>query len=168
MPARDPVDVGSDRQLFVDDFWIDESSGVDRMLHSPVSQGVAIPGDKPWDKGNIWGMTIIKDDGRYRAWYRCDTEAETALTRSGNAAGYAESIDGIHWEKPNVGIFELNGSKDNNLVWMGPGALLAPFKDPNPDVPYGVGVGVLATGVSVSSRYHPCWRGAWNLPIVSP
>ncbi len=130
-----PTHIGSDRQLFVDDFWIDRSTDVKRKLHSPVSQGVVIPGDKPWDKGNIWAMTIINDDGKYRAWYRCDTEPEIALTRSGNAAAYAESVDGINWEKPNLGIFELNGSKDNHIVWMGPGSVLAPFKDPNPDVP---------------------------------
>ena len=135
MTDKAPTHIGSDRQLFVDDFWIDRSTDVKRKLHSPVSQGVVIPGDKPWDKGNIWAMTIINDDGKYRAWYRCDTEPEIALTRSGNAAAYAESVDGINWEKPNLGIFELNGSKDNNIVWMGPGSVLAPFKDPNPDVP---------------------------------
>ena len=135
MGNKKALNIGSDRQLFVDEFWIDKSSRIKRELHSPVSQGIGIPGDKPWDKGNIWAATIINDDGKYKVWYRCDTEPETALTRSGNGTGYAESDDGLNWEKPNLGIFELNGSKDNNLVWMGPGANLAPFKDPNPDIP---------------------------------
>ena len=34
-----------------------------------------------------------------------------------------------------VGLFEVDGSTDNNLVWMGPGANLAPFRDANPGVP---------------------------------
>ena len=29
---------------------------------------------------------------------------------------YAVSQDGIHWERPNLGLVEFNGSKDNNLV----------------------------------------------------
>lgn len=33
---------------------------------------------------------------------------------------YAVSRDGIRWEKPNLGIVEFEGSKENNLVWRGP------------------------------------------------
>ena len=48
---------------------------------------------------------------------------------------YAESTDGIHWDKPNLGIIDFEGSKKNNIVWAGPGNNMVPFKDPNPDVP---------------------------------
>ena len=30
--------------------------------------------------------------------------------------GYAESKDGITWTRPNLGLFEFDGSKDNNIV----------------------------------------------------
>ena len=33
---------------------------------------------------------------------------------------YAYSKDGIHWEKPNLGLVEYNGNKNNNIVWRGP------------------------------------------------
>lgn len=50
-------------------------------------------------------------------------------------SAHAESQDGIHWEKPDLGIIEFDGSRDSNLVWMGPGANMAPFRDDNPDAP---------------------------------
>ncbi len=34
----------------------------------------------------------------------------------GFGLGYATSNDGIHWEKPELGLIEFNGSKKNNLV----------------------------------------------------
>ena len=33
---------------------------------------------------------------------------------------YATSKDGIHWEKPDLGLVEYNGSQRNNIVWRGP------------------------------------------------
>ena len=46
---------------------------------------------------------------------------------------YAESKDGIHWSKPELGLFEFGGSKRNNIVWSGVGTHnFAPFKDANP------------------------------------
>jgi len=49
---------------------------------------------------------------------------------------YAESNDGIHWHKPNLGLFEWEGSKENNIVWTGPGTHnFTPFKDANPAAP---------------------------------
>ena len=44
-------------------------------------------------------------------------------------------MDGIHWEKPSLGLFEFRESTDNNLIWMGPGSNLCVFIDTNPDEP---------------------------------
>ena len=49
---------------------------------------------------------------------------------------YAESRDGIHWEKPKLGLFEFNGSNENNIVWDGELAdthNFTVFKDANPN-----------------------------------
>lgn len=45
----------------------------------------------------------------------------------------AESSDGIHWERPNLGLFTFGGSKHNNIVWIGKESHnFAPFVDTNP------------------------------------
>ena len=31
--------------------------------------------------------------------------------------GYAESDDGVHWVKPNLGLADFEGSRDNNLLF---------------------------------------------------
>jgi hypothetical protein len=47
------------------------------------------------------------DEGKLRMWYHCQS--------GGYLNCYAESPDGIHWSKPNLGICEYKGSKENNL-----------------------------------------------------
>ena len=118
--------VGADRQLFIDDFWVERSEGVTRALHSPIRREAAIPMDKPWEDDLLSYMVTFWDEDRYRAWYRVG---------KGRATGYAESTDGIQWEKPTLGIVDFNGSKENNLIWNGPGGNMSVFRDPNPDVP---------------------------------
>ena len=34
------------------------------------------------------------------------------------STAYAESRDGIHWEKPSLGLVEFEGSRDNNILMM--------------------------------------------------
>lgn len=49
---------------------------------------------------------------------------------------YAESRDGLKWEKPKLGLFEFNGSKENNIILTGTGThCFAAFKDGNPAAP---------------------------------
>ena len=43
-----PRHIGTDRQLFVDDYWVAESSGARRALHEPVKENVAIASEHPW------------------------------------------------------------------------------------------------------------------------
>ena len=124
------VAVGRERQLFLDDLWTSDSKGVSRVLHTPERREKVLVPDNPWERHGMPSCVgYFRDGDRYRMWYRCDDTAE------GNPrfTAYAESEDGIHWEKPSLGIVKYEGSKDNNLVWLGDeGMDLTPFKDGNP------------------------------------
>jgi hypothetical protein len=83
---------------------------------------------------------VLQDGDVYRMWYRGHRyiiDTPPLRQAQGEVVCYAESKDGIHWEKPKLGLFEFNGSKDNNIVWLGgPEAHnFAPFLDRNPACP---------------------------------
>jgi len=128
------IDVGSRRQLFVDGHLIERMEGVRQVLHCPVRREVAIQPEYPWEKHGVSYMVTFRDGDKFRAWYRVDAAALGKGPRRSMTA-YAESTDGIQWHKPKLGIIEFDGSKENNLVWAGPGENMAPFKDGNPQTP---------------------------------
>ena len=112
--TRSPIDVGSDRQLFIDELFFDRQDRVELRMHKPRLEEVAIPNDKPWESGGMHYSVVLKDGDRFRMWYRADPGDDS--NRDWNSFyAYAESTDGITWEKPNLGLFEYNGSTDNNL-----------------------------------------------------
>ncbi len=127
----DTPHIGTDRQLFVDDYWIDETKGARRVLHSPVRREVAIPSEHPWERDGVSYMVAFPDGEKFRAWYRCD--ADLAREEREPLIAYAESDDGIQWHKPTLGVIEREGSTRNNLVWNGPHNNMSPFRDDNPD-----------------------------------
>ena len=128
-----PIQMGSRLELFVDDFLIDRLSGARLKLHAPQPAGKVLSFDKPWEGATSTYVAIFRDEARYRMYYR-GSGTEKVVNRSLLKAGesivpehaavvcYAESPDGIHWTKPLLGLWEFQGSKENNIVWMGPGA----------------------------------------------
>ena len=130
-----PIRIGSQLQLFIDHFLIDSMQGARLVLHRPLRAEVALKMDKPWEDSMMYDPVVIKDGSRYRMWYRTNLNSPPFYT------GYAESPDGIHWEKPSLGLIDFEGSKENNLVWVGdPKAkdkpyTLCVFKDTNPKTP---------------------------------
>ena len=78
----------------------------------------------------------------YKAWHLGTTKFESDRKSHPGYCCYAESEDGIHWHKPELGLHEFNGSTANNIVIVSskvgdvytraevPGV----FKDENPDV----------------------------------
>lgn len=140
MPPAAPVDLGSRLELFVDDALIERLSGAQLKLHPPVRAEKVLEFDKPWEGATCVFFTVIADNGLFRLYYRGSANnprgddrhtSETPMT-----VCYAESRDGINWTKPNLGLVEFRGSKDNNIMWMGQEALaFAPFLDTNPAAP---------------------------------
>ena len=115
------IDIGSRLELFVDDYLIEQMSGVELVLNKPVPQEVAIVHDKPWEGNVCLYHTVFQDGDRFRMYYRgCHWDEQTKKITH-QVACCAESTDGIHWTRPEVGIFEFNGSRKNNIIWDGNG-----------------------------------------------
>ena len=114
-----PIDIGSSKQLFVDDKFIDSSRGVSLVMNPPYpsSEPVLIP-DVPWeDNYGIYSSVLQEDDGRIRIWYHACKKSSTPDPKLDRAyVGYAESTDGIHFEKPELNLIEEEGSTANNIV----------------------------------------------------
>jgi len=127
-------DLGSRRELFVDDWLIADITGASLRLHHPVPREVVFSFDAPWEGNTCGYVTVFQDGDLYRMYYRgSDFDWKTKKTTH-QLTCYAESKDGIHWTRPKLGLFEFNGSRDNNIVWMGPGVHnFTPFKDANPN-----------------------------------
>lgn len=131
----EPIHLGGRWELFVDRFLIEEMKGdVTLHLHHPVPREVVLVHDRPWE-GNTCGYhTIFQDGALYRMYYRgWDHDMATGKQRHPAVVCYAQSGDGIHWERPDLGLVEFAGSKANNIIWDGIGTHnFVPFKDTNP------------------------------------
>jgi len=75
---------------------------------------------KPWERMIFCYSTLIYDERLYRLWYECvSPEQWTKHTQgSANLLCYAESKDGIAWDKPSLGIVKYEGL-DTNIVFGG-------------------------------------------------
>ena len=58
MGDKDVKDIATQRQLFVDDFWIDKSIGTTRQLHEPIRRDPVIEKDHPWEQGYVGSATV--------------------------------------------------------------------------------------------------------------
>ena len=115
LPAA-AIDVGSQKQLFIDDKFIGNCNNVTLTVNPPVKNGVAIDTDMPWDEASISYTSLLKDkSGSYRAYYRCSEGGKEGKYGTGHFC-LATSKDGITWEKPNLGLVVFRGSKDNNIL----------------------------------------------------
>jgi len=130
-----PIDIGSRRELFVDRLLIDRLDGARLVLHHPQPREVVLKLDQPWEGIYSGYETILKDGETYRFYYRGMPEARH--TEDVEVTCVAESRDGIHWTRPKLGLYEVQGARDNNVVLARHRAChnFAPFVDANPAAP---------------------------------
>ena len=93
--------------------------------------------DQPWEGNTCCYHTIFHDGQKYRMYYRASHLASMGTGAIGDHPEftcYAESDDGVHWTRPHLGLFEFQGSNENNIVLANDPAThnFAPFLDTNP------------------------------------
>ncbi|MEQ9409425.1 MAG: hypothetical protein RIK87_16935 [Fuerstiella sp.] len=115
------VEIGSRRELFVDRTLIESLSGTAQLkLHHPEPREIALQHDAPWEGSGSGYHSVFHDGDRYRMYYKAwHLEVGDGRVKTNTHplyCCYAESDDGIHWTKPNLGLVEFNGSTANNIV----------------------------------------------------
>jgi hypothetical protein len=175
--AAEPVEVGADLQLMADGSLVDRLSGGARLeLHHPAAQEVAVVTDRPWEGNAVNYVTVFQDGALYRMYYRGSgvTYSSGGYRETHHEVTcYAESNDGIHWTKPELGLFAFDGSKTNNIVWDGLGTHnFTPFKDANPAAPAASRYKALGYGETKAGRGLFAFRSAdamhWSLASEAP
>lgn len=121
VPREGPevVDIGQQRQLFLDDYMVEEMSCLERVFHRPVKEPEpVIVADQPWEQSaflGVLGNCVFFDPAvdEYRMYY----VIYQMIGRSERQHyALATSRDGRHWDKPRLGIADFRGSTANNLL----------------------------------------------------
>lgn len=116
--VAEPIDIGSRRELFLDDYLIDSTKGVELKLHEPVRRDVVLKFDKPWEGCGCNYFTVFSDGEKHRMYYHGwqIPLKDSPYPQHPLVICYAESRDGITWFRPHLDLFEFQGSRDNNIV----------------------------------------------------
>ena len=109
------------REVLWDMELADQVNNVSLTMHHPVRKNVALECDAPWEGEHCGYGSLIYDGEKYRLYYR-GAGGNDGVWQTENGSHslicVAYSLDGKSFVKPNLGIFEYNGSKDNNIVHM--------------------------------------------------
>jgi hypothetical protein len=117
------VEEGSEKPVY--DAWAAQLNrpssphGIKISVQAAERVGPVLQREKPWEKGYVIFKTIVRDGDIYRAWGKAMPGGDC----------YLESKDGYHWDRPNLGQKEFEGSRDNNLLKPGPTGTV--FLDPH-------------------------------------
>ena len=113
------IEIGSRLELLIDDAVVERlERGATLRLHHPTPADVALIFDRPWEGSGVNFVTVFRDDNRCRMYYRGANATYTfeSYTSSPQVTCYAESADGITWERPDLGLYEAAGTRHNNVI----------------------------------------------------
>jgi len=107
-----PIAIAGEKQLFIDHRFLARCRNVDLCVNQPGKLGVVLRPDCPWEDKSIgFCASVLEDGGVFKLFYRADSHEK------GASICLATSRDGLHWERPQIGLYEFGGRKDNNIVF---------------------------------------------------
>ena len=123
MSQSNPLTLGTAKQLLFDDTLVEAKEGFATTMNPATrSDTPVLTAEKPWERHGCSCPTVMLDEGIYKMWYTANGEDGTMREC------YATSTDGIHWERPNLGLIDYQGSRDNNIIPLRHETI---FKDPS-------------------------------------
>ena len=117
-----PTDVGSRKQLFIDEKFFATTRNVGLKMNPPEkTYEPAIKADQPWETMGVGNGSVVQVGDEYRMYYAAryiyESDSFVTAVEPSSRMCMATSRDGIHWEKPSLGLVEFDGSKDNNIIF---------------------------------------------------
>ena len=112
-------EIGSDKQLFVDEDMVAGTSGVEFTLNPARRAERVLTATEPWESSGVGFCSFVREGALFRMWYGAWQYDESIRGHWMQRLCYAESKDGIHWEKPRLGQYDFAGSRKNNIISVG-------------------------------------------------
>lgn len=109
-------------ELFLDNELLEATPGVSRKLHPPKKHPLnpVIRCERWCDGEYIQPYTTMYDeeDKLFKMWARAGCDWKSGRVAD-NAAWmlYFTSKDGVHWDKPDLGVMEVAGRRDHNIIF---------------------------------------------------
>ena len=109
-------------ELFLDNHLIEVTPGVSRRLHQAKKHllNPVVRCDRWWEGNIIDPYTTMydKEEKLFKMWARTGADSKSGYL-DGNAAymTYLTSTDGVHWDKPKLGLVDVAGRRDHNIVF---------------------------------------------------
>jgi hypothetical protein len=126
------VNVGTTKQLFIDDYLIHSMSNVTRTMNQATKTSPVLTATKEWEgSGPYLYGTVLYDSSEslFKMWYTTYVMDPSSGVKSYYTC-YATSSNGTTWTKPNLGHVSFNGSTNNNIIGTARG-LVSVIKDTN-------------------------------------
>ncbi|HOW69134.1 MAG TPA: hypothetical protein PKY77_00920 [Phycisphaerae bacterium] len=116
---NEALNIADRRQVFIDQTFLQNARGVELCVHPPRKTGeMTIRPEHPWENGGIGPYSsVMKLGPTYHMWYHAMDTVHWDTGKTNGAVCYAQSKDGIKWEKLVIGLTEYQGRKDNNIVF---------------------------------------------------
>ena len=111
MPQANRLALGTAKQLLFDDALVEAKEGFTTTMNPATRTDTpVIAPERPWEQRGCSNPSVILDEGIYKMWYSATGEDGTPRDC------YATSTDGIRWERPNLGLIDYRGSRENNII----------------------------------------------------
>ena len=115
--AAAPISVGGQTQLFTDNLFLENARNVVLRVCPAVKTGErTLEPDKLWENASLNWFSVMEDGGKYRMWYEA-YDVEGWPTGDDTSFCYAESPDGVHWEKPKLDLFRYHDVEHTNILF---------------------------------------------------
>ena len=110
------------RFLCWDASLIEKNDGISVVMNKPEKKNIALMGDCEWEGPHNGYAAVVNANGVLRLYYRADAMRQRIdkdkIAGIHGVICVAESRDGgITFRKPNIGKYEYNGTKNNNIIF---------------------------------------------------
>ena len=121
------IDIGSTKQLFVDNYLIESLTNTKQVMNpaQKVEHNPVIRPERPWEGNDVRPSHVMFDekDQVFKMWYSARTfranQGKDEIMVEGeddSVVCLATSEDGLHWERPVLGMVKFQGSTETNIL----------------------------------------------------
>ncbi|MGN1059376.1 MAG: hypothetical protein ACI4QW_03000 [Clostridia bacterium] len=124
------IDIGNRREVLWDDYLIEKGSTTAVLrVHKPLSKELVYVFDKPWEESGVSYPHFIKLGDEYYMYYIAVFPSKAEIKQDvkdfnkeafpvNKAVCLMKGKDPMKLERVNAGLFEIEGSTDNNIILL--------------------------------------------------